>query len=1585
MATTPPVDSPTTTTLPKRPVRGGTSTTTIPPIAVEPIVPTATTTIPKRPARGGSTNTTTGFGPPSPITGELPPINIPSAPVTTSSGSTRAPSPDLIQAQRDLQTAQIQNIRAGVPGTTTADIVSGDKKPNKGLVLLGKVIGFDVIPDQIPFSRYLPFRDDTNINIGKKEFKPIEALVLGPATKLDVGRRAILSTLKEIGDEVAVYRGTRGRGEEGPSAGQVYKEGPGGFSVSDWLKQTNDVAIGYGGLVGDIVDPNSLGGKGKWVNRGIGLTGDIILDPLSWVAGPAGIAKKPLIESVEAGGKKLTLEAAKVAADAAADKAIKTATDVFADTAATALERKAAQAAANKAASEAATIAAQIKNIPIEATTQAVQDAVRDAPRRVLGARTREELAQIVREVKDVAVKTGNTPVATVLSDDVVADIATRGYSAIRGEVADVLGVRGGLRAINPLSGFGIGPDKIRILPQLTEPFTNAIGTGLTGIRVGVPVKNLPRMLSVVNKGFVNTRLGNNILQGTTPIGEGGLFGSEQIKNMRVALRSGNVMDPITGSVRKLTGAEGNDYVRLLAEDRAFRLLAAQTNGDVIRVLAPTLANKGFFKYSNTIVDLLDTKVVNVLPDGTKELVPAINLIDEAFTVADAQRILGRKVSEEELQFAQNVRKQLDAIYENNNFLYQRQKLAAGYKEGDITDLPKNSAYFPHVLSDDARRAAQANRLPEEVLESLELDKTFALAGATPRELKVGSMWFGKKLEAEDIAGGVKRLNQIAKEKIHTYADGSIIRNASPVKYDIFETNAENALTRYGQATAKDNAYTEFLYRMAQATDQSGPFGSGTGPFKGKAFDDIIQTQAQRDVVGRVPSTLAGFEEAVSSIVTPERVAYMSTDKGRRIALQQLVDDMKSFNQQMAKKAAGKKTQFYDEVNGSISDLEQRIRDLERIQPPFGYAAALDSEGEALLDSLVSESKGLILNTNKVKPDDWIRILPLYNSMFNNFMGINSKVYPGLSGSTEITELLQNVRRLEDPLIAQAMPKALQDTTQMFKAWVTATPGFHTRNALSNVFFTFSAGATPGNIGEGARYYGAYNGFLKRTEKAAIKGGKAFIKSDADTIVEDLILGSGAIPVGLIDADPAEFNRLLDREVRKALDTLGPGGKKLFDFYLSPEYMSFAGFPKGFNPYTASPTDKAAWLAKVNETYGAVLVNATSGYGLLGDVFEGGGRRGVLGTTTTKTLRGSTTKVEKVLGAKASVSRTIAKPLAWSKQAGGKIEDYTRFILTYDGLKQGLSPEQSAARTAKYLIDYQDLSQADKAIKQFIPFWTWTSRSFPLIVESAWLNPKAYAIYNNIERNLTDTEGEQGQFTPGYFGGAFKLPVGSNVYANPDFGFNRQEEGLGRLTDPMSILSSLSPLYRAPVEAAINQRFQTGDQVYNPYYEDAGKAQLEYLINQIAPQFATAGRLENVGAGLAQDPLTAALVAIASGVGGVRGGPAGAVLAGAGATGLSTAAQGIFGQVPTPDILEQLAQLLQGQISVPGTDIPLVKSGKPGYIESEQGPFTKEESRQKLLSYFGIPVQQLQDYQQVQKIKQIIEQLQQEAVKTKNK
>lgn len=1507
--------------------------------------------LPPLPIPGSETTPTTVPGAPKQTTPTLPSLELPGLPIkpvttkqqgfigpmpgekaqppttTVPTTTTRPIGPQLIEAQRNLQTAQAQAVRAGVPETKIEGITTGEEKPNKGLVALSKVIGFDIVP-------------------GKGSFKPIETLVLGPATRLDVGRRAVISTIKEVGDELAaINAASEGKllGQILPGKGRIrgkegYKLGKSGFSVSDWWRQTNDLATGYG----STLVPSPTGNK--WIDRGIGFMGDVVLDPIAWVAGPAGIAKKPLLEAVEAGGKKAAVEASIAAARSAGAKSV---TLSLVDEAGEAVTRVVPL-------EEASRIAAQLE----QPAVQALEQAAKEGPRRVLGARSREELAQVAREAREVALATGNTRVANILTDDVISDLATRSYTAARGEVADVLGIRGGLRAVNPLSVVGIGPDKFRILPQITEPFTNVIGTALTGIRVGFPVKNLPRIFSVINKGFVNTRLGNEILRGTTPIGEGGLFGAEDIRKMRVALRSGNITDPLTGVTRRLTGAEGNDFVRLLAEDRAFRLISAQTNGDVIRVLAPTLADKSFFKHSNTIVDLLDRKIVNVLPDGTKQLVPAVDLTNRTLTAADAAAALGREVSEEEFLFAQQIRGQLDAIYANNNFLYQRQQVAAGIKPEALRELPKNSSYFPHVLTDDSRRALQQGRLPQEALDAMEIDRTFALAGANPRELKVGSTWFGTRLTPEDIAGGVKRLNEIA-------------RKSGRVNYDIFETNAENALTRYGQATARDNAYTEFLYRMAQATDSSGPLGSGQ--FAGKGFADIIQTPAQVEQVGRVPSSLAGFESAVEAVITPERVAYLSTNEGRKRVLQKLVEDMRAFNQQAGKRAG--KSQFYDEVNDVIGNFQRQIRDLERISPPVGYPSALDSEANALLESLVNESKGLVLNVNNVKPEDWIRILPMYNDLFGRFVAINSARYPGLAGSPQITELLQNFRRLEDPLIAQALPKALQDTTQMFKAWVTATPGFHTRNALSNIFFLFSAGASPYNISEGARYYSAYNAFLKRTERAAIKEGRALVASNADRIVEDLVLNSGVIPVGLIDSDPALFNKLLDQNVRTLLSDLGPGGKTLFNFYLSPEYMRFAGFPKDFNPYTAALADRQRWLAKVNETYGAVLANATGGYGLLGDVFEGGGRRGISGRTNIRTLAGAETAAEKAAGAASTVSRAAAKPLAWSKEAGRKIEDYTRFMLTYDGLKQGLSSEAAAARTAKYLIDYQDLSQADKAIKQFVPFWTWTSRSFPLIVESAWLNPKAYAIYNSLERNLRDTEGEQGQYTPSYFSGGFKLPIGENIYAMPDFGFQRQEEGLGRLTDPASILASIAPAYRAPIEAAINRRFQTGEDVYNPYYQEAAPAQLQYILQQTLPQGAYAGRLGNIATAGAQDPLTAALALIGAGAGGYIGGPAGAVLGGAAGGAAGLAGQGVAGQVPAPAALESLALALQ---NLPGV-------GKPTYVQEEQGPFTREESRQKLASFLGLPVTQLQDYQQVQALKQIIERLEQEAVKAKEK
>ena len=211
---------------------------------------------------------------------------------------------------------------------------------------------------------------------------------------------------------------------------------------------------------------------------------------------------------------------------------------------------------------------------------------------------------------------------------------------------------------------------------------------------------------------------------------------------------------------------------------------------------------------------------------------------------------------------------------------------------------------------------------------------------------------------------------------------------------------------------------------------------------------------------------------------------------------------------------------------------------------------------------------------------------------------------------------------------------------------------------------------------------------------------------------------------------------------------------------------------------------------------------------------------------------------------------------------------------------------------------------------------------------------------------MRDEEAEAEQTRPSYLQPA--IPVGGNVLFNPDFGFQRREEGFANLADPRSILAGLTPALRAPLEAALNQEFRTGEQLYSPYYESPASAGAQYIGKSLLPQLGALGRLGNVGIG---------------------------------ATQAAGQAAGAAGQQDLQAILEQIAAAPQTQLpeSVRGA----LGVGKPAYIQEEQGTLTPEESRQRLLSFFGIPVTQLQPWQQTAAIKQIIERLEQETTRAK--
>ena len=295
----------------------------------------------------------------------------------------------------------------------------------------------------------------------------------------------------------------------------------------------------------------------------------------------------------------------------------------------------------------------------------------------------------------------------------------------------------------------------------------------------------------------------------------------------------------------------------------------------------------------------------------------------------------------------------------------------------------------------------------------------------------------------------------------------------------------------------------------------------------------------------------------------------------------------------------------------------------------------------------------------------------------------------------------------------------------------------------------------------------------------------------------------------------------------------------------------------------------------------AIAYSGATGYGQIGEIASaaGIGRPGFTGQAATGKI--PFTKIESQNLRKAS--EIAGLPFYGSRKLGNFIEEFNRFQLTYDGLMQGYDAATAAARTSKFLIDYNDLSTADRAIKQIIPFWVWTSRNMPLQIENMWLNPKAYTIYDKFKNNFEDKQGTSA-FLPEYLKGtgAFKLPetssfeipgtgaipgrggknigvgIGPDAYLKPDLGF----PGAGNASplqqifsgDATQILSSLNPLLRAPIEivrpnpeaADTNSIQESGRQFYGDIPIPKSISPFEYLIAQGVPGLSTLGRFLSI-------------------------------------------------------------------------------------------------------------------------------------------
>ena len=179
------------------------------------------------------------------------------------------------------------------------------------------------------------------------------------------------------------------------------------------------------------------------------------------------------------------------------------------------------------------------------------------------------------------------------------------------------------------------------------------------------------------------------------------------------------------------------------------------------------------------------------------------------------------------------------------------------------------------------------------------------------------------------------------------------------------------------------------------------------------------------------------------------------------------------------------------------------------------------------------------------------------------------------------------------------------------------------------------------------------------------------------------------------------------------------------------------------------------------------------------------------------------------------------------KEKGRWIEQHSRFVLAYDGVASGMTPQQASARVKRYLIDYQDISTLDSVMRQVVPFWMWTSRNFPMQLQNMWTNPRSYQIFNSLKRNMSDEE--EGDIVPEWMvkAGAFKLPFGTDLYGTPDIGFNRLGQQLEEFVTPSKYMANVNPLIRVPLEVMADKQYFSGKQFSkNPVEVGGGASEL---------------------------------------------------------------------------------------------------------------------------------------------------------------
>ena len=213
-------------------------------------------------------------------------------------------------------------------------------------------------------------------------------------------------------------------------------------------------------------------------------------------------------------------------------------------------------------------------------------------------------------------------------------------------------------------------------------------------------------------------------------------------------------------------------------------------------------------------------------------------------------------------------------------------------------------------------------------------------------------------------------------------------------------------------------------------------------------------------------------------------------------------------------------------------------------------------------------------------------------------------------------------------------------------------------------------------------------------------------------------------------------------------------------------------------------------------------------------------------------------------------ARFYDNPLTkFNYDVGQASDNAVRFAMGFDVISRGGDRNAAQVAIKRFFFDYEDLSKADKYIKEIIPFWLWSSRNFVSQIQNIFINPKRYLAYTKLRNNLRSDDERKTEKNLPFVAelGGFELPVGKDYYFVPDIGVMRALQMPKEYTS-YRLVNSFTPWARVPIELVANRKSFTNKPVYGDM-SDIPKDTPLYLLQSFLPPVNQATRIGVPGVG----------------------------------------------------------------------------------------------------------------------------------------